>query len=100
MINQVVLTGFLPGDAIARCSPGGSRRLDFDVRTTDSKGGESVQKVFVEDVALMAKLEPKLEAGAAVVVLGELTSRPFESNGVVRSYVREVRALKVDVPRI
>lgn len=97
MINSVILTGYLPGDATARCSPGGQRRLDFELRTTDSQGAESVQRLYIDDTGMMGRMERRLIAGAAVIVQGELTSRPYEQQGVVKSYVREIRATRIDV---
>lgn len=77
-----------------------TKQLTFELRNKDSRGAEVVHKVVVDQPELMEHAGPYLTSGRTVFVHGELVSRPFEDQrtGVLKGYVREIRALAIEIP--
>ncbi|WP_404422948.1 hypothetical protein [Nibricoccus sp. IMCC34717] len=102
-MNFCSQSGHLRGDAHEAWSPPAPsqparKRLFFELWNKDSRGHEVNHKIVVDEPNLIGAVERYLTAGRTVFVHGELTSRPFESQGVIKGYVREIRALAIEVP--
>ena len=102
-MNTRIFTGYLPGEAAVAYAPatkdhGALPRLVFDVVIKDSLGVEFPEKCLVDDPAAIARWQPLLTAGRAVIVQGEQTARPFVKDGVTRGFTREVRVMAMEFP--
>lgn len=100
-MNVLCVSGYLPADPVERVSPDGKRKLAFDVRVMDSRRHESTQKCFVEEPELgpiSISAAPLMKAGRAVWIHGEVTDRPYMERGVVKSLIREVRVMRIELP--
>lgn len=102
-MNKRFFTGWLPKDAESAWRPRSADHeavplLVFEVLMKDSAGVEFPEKCFIDDARLIAAHGERLTAGAAVMVEGEQTARPWHERGVLKGFVREVRVLGLEVP--
>lgn len=102
-MNKRFFDGWLPQDAERAYAPATAERaaaprLVFKVMLSDSAGTEFDEKCFIDDARLIAAVEARLTAGAAVFIEGEQTARPWHDRGVLKGFVREVRVLEIKVP--
>lgn len=98
MINTLTLTGWLTADPIPRYAPGGAMTLCFKLHTKDSREHEVLLSCFIEDAALVQRVEPLLLPGRGVVVHGEMTQREVVKNDRTKFIALEMRVLACQVP--
>lgn len=64
----------------------------------DSRGNDVVHRVVVDDAKLVDGYGPRLLSGCTVFLHGEMISRPVLDKDVLKGYVREIRALSIEIP--
>lgn len=89
-MNITVLAGTLSSDPVWRTLPSGSTVVALEVTTDSSFESRSTVPVSIVDPRRVRELE-RLEAGDAVVVIGETRRRFFRAGGATGSRT-EVRA--------
>ena len=97
-MNIVILSGYLPADAVMRTSPSGWRKLTCELMSRDSRGETVETKLEIDREDLVREMEPLLTRGRAVIVHGEQAMREVKENGVLKYVVRFVRVLEIEVP--
>lgn len=80
-MNLRAVSGFLMGPANEAYTPDGVRRIEFTVIIRDDLGHEYPERVMVEDEGLLARVEGRLLAGAAVVASGRGRAWPIYGRG-------------------
>lgn len=94
-----VFTGYLTEEAIRRVRPGTNEvLLAFKICVRDSRGKECFFHAFVDEPRLVAKYEPLLTAGRAVMINGEVTTVPFIRHGVTTGHMESFRVLRAEFP--
>lgn len=105
-MNLRIATGFLTAAAVAAYTAPAAgaqsiRKLLFDLHVRDSAGREFPEKCLIEDAALQKHAEARLVPGAAILVEGEPTARPYEKHGVATGgWVRELIVRRVEFIRV
>ncbi|WP_043586926.1 hypothetical protein [Geminisphaera colitermitum] len=98
-MNTISITGWLTRPAARAVSPMGRNvRLTFDLHTKDSLGQEFPIRCAVDDLNLIASYEPLLLPGKTVIVIGELTGRPFVKSGVTQGITKEILVVRAEFP--
>lgn len=102
-MNTRMLTGWLTRDAALGYNPKGQARLSFDVHQRDVLNGvEFTEHCLVECEPQARELEPRLLAGAAVVIEGEqAASKGKDKFGrdFIRRYIRVRHAEVLRTPK-
>lgn len=97
-MNDVVISGYLPADAVVRTTPNGQQKLTCEIISQDGRVAPVEVKCEIERPDLVQNMEPLLVRGRAVLVRGELAMRPVREAGVLRYMARFVRVLEIEVP--
>ncbi len=96
----IIGTGWLQKDAWSAYTASGVRRLVWELMLS-AEGADAVPwNCEIHDGALAEKCAPKLLAGAAIIVRGELATRPFEKAGRTVGHVRYLLIERVEFTRL
>jgi len=98
VINRVLASGFLWGDAASAYTPSGMERIVFEAAIDQSDGERVSWHCEVEDAELVSKLRGRLGRGRCVFIEGELAARRFEKHGVQVGWTRFLRVSKCELP--
>lgn len=97
-MNRVFMTGWTPRGGVRAYTTDGQPRLSFELIVKDSLGGEGTWRAEVRDMALIDRAEELLTPGRAMIVEGELCTRPYEKGGRVVGDVRHLLVHALEFP--
>lgn len=76
------------------------RKLIFDLHVRTSGGVEFPERCVIEDPTLQRAAEPKLLAGAFILIEAEPLARPFMKQGVQAGWTRELIVRRIEFIRV
>lgn len=103
-MNTINATGWIQKEAWTATVPtSGKRLLCFDLFLVSHRHPAAPAvpwRCEIADAALQAEVEPKLVAGAGLMVRGELEAVPFIKSGVVSGYTRTIQIDRLEFSRL
>jgi len=97
-MNTALTTGYLTREAALATVPGtGQRKLIFEAMLQAEGDPEPTPwHCEVENPELMARAEPKLHAGRAIIMRAQLAGRPWLKQGVHAGYTRYLKVSEIE----